>query len=84
MARAGAASVLAYARANGRGVDKAMLLPSAERLHLLEPWLRRGVVAMAAVFLATLAIAAVVISANARREALNDASADLEIVASAI
>ncbi|MDE2363896.1 MAG: PAS domain S-box protein [Hyphomicrobiales bacterium] len=84
MARAGAASVLAFARANGRGVEKSIPLPTAERLHLLEPWLRRGVVAMAAVFLTTLAIAVIVITTTSRREALNDASGDLEIVASAI
>ena len=84
MARAGAASVLAFARAGGGGVGKSRLLPAADQLHRMEPWFRRGVVAMAAIFLATLVVAAFIGGSAARREALADASADLELVAAAI
>ena len=84
MARAGAASVLALARAHGSGLGKSRLVPSAEKLHQMEPWFRRGVVAMAAVFLATLAVSAAVVSTGAKQDALSDASADLELVASAV
>ena len=84
MARAGAASVLALARAGDIGLAKSGLSPSADMFFRIEPWLRRGVVAMAAVFLATLAIAAVVTSTTTRREALADASGELTLVASAI
>ena len=72
MARAGAASVLAFARAGGDGWGKSRLFLTAEQVHSLEPWFRRGVVAMAAIFLATLVAAVFFGSSLAYREALAD------------
>ena len=84
MARAGAASVLAFARAGGDGWGKSRLFLTAEQVHSLEPWFRRGVVAMAAIFLATLVAAVFFGSSLAYREALADSAADLELAAGAI
>lgn len=84
MARAGAASVLAFARAGGDGWGKSRLFLTADQVHRLEPWFRRGVVAMAAIFLGTVVAAVFFGTSLARREALADSAADLELAAAAI
>ena len=47
MARADAASVLARGRTRSRGAVTGKFFPEPEALHRVEPWFRRGVVAMA-------------------------------------
>jgi two-component system, cell cycle sensor histidine kinase PleC len=84
MARADAASVLACARARGIGIGKSGFVSRADMMLRMEPWLRRGVVATALLFLVTLAFAAFLVSSRMQQEALDDANADLELVASAI
>jgi two-component system cell cycle sensor histidine kinase PleC len=84
MARADAASVLARGRTRSRGAVSGRFFPEPEALHRVEPWFRRGVVAMAILFLVSLTVAAAFISTRVREDALSDANSDLEIVASAI
>ncbi|MFV0279218.1 MAG: PAS domain-containing sensor histidine kinase [Rhodoblastus sp.] len=60
------------------------VLPEPDALYRVEPWFRRGVVAMAILFLVSLTIAAAFISIRVQNEALHDSSSDMEIVASAI
>lgn len=84
MARADAASVFARGRTRSRGVVSGRFFPEPEALHRVEPWFRRGVAAMAILFLTSLTVAAAFMSTRVHEEALSDANSDLELVASAI
>ncbi len=84
MARADAASVLARGRTRNAGSVATRSLFAPDTLYRVEPWFRRSVVAMALLFLGSLAIATLFISTRIKDEALADSSGDLEIVAAAI
>lgn len=84
MARISAASAFLCARTAAPEPGRPESFVTPELLYRIEPWFRRGVLVMALVFLGALAIAATVVLAHARKDALADAGADVEIVAAAV
>ena len=84
MARITAASALLCARSTTSGNDGPKSFSTPEFFRAVEPWFRRGVLVMALVFLAALAIVATIVFSRAQHEAMSDASSDVELVASAV
>ena len=79
MARANAANVSAYA-GTLQGLARALSEPGHLRMASYEPWLRRLVPLMVAVFMTTLALGAAIQGRDARDRALTDAVGDMELV----
>ena len=82
MARNSAASVLSCAHSEAGAERRAFV--THDTLYFIEPWFRRAVLLMAIVFLAALVFAAAIVFSRAQNEALADASADIDIVATTI
>ncbi len=81
MARANAANGSAYA-GTLQGLARALTQPGHRRMAEYEPWLRRLVPLLVAVFMTVLAVGAVIQCRDARDRALSDAMGDMEVVAS--
>ena len=81
MARANAANGSAYA-GTLQGLARALTQPGHRRMAEYEPWLRRLVPLLVAVFMTVLAVGAVIQCRDARDRALSDAMGDMEMVAS--
>ena len=81
MTRANAASGSVYA-GTLQGLARALTQPGHLRMAQYEPWLRRLVPLLVAVFMSVLAVGAVIQCRDARDRAVNDAVGDLEMVAS--
>ena len=80
MARANAASVPAQA-GTLQGLARALTGPAHLKMAEYEPWLRRLVPLMVAIFMATLAIGALIQGRDTRDRALADAVGDIELIA---
>ena len=80
MARANAASGSASA-GTLQGLARALTQPGYRRMAEYEPWLRRLVPLLVAVFMTVLAVGAIVQCREARDRAVSDAVGDLEMVA---
>ena len=80
MARANAANVSAYA-GTLQGLARALTQPGHLRAALYEPWVRRLIPLLVAVFMAVLAIGMVVQARDARDRAVADDVGDMGIVA---
>ena len=80
MARENAANVSAYA-GTLQGLARALTEPGHLRMAQYEPWLRRLVPILVAIFMAVLAVGAVVQCRDARQRAVADAIGDMEVVA---
>ena len=79
MARENAANVSAYA-GTLQGLARALAEPGHLRMASYEPWLRRLVPLMVAIFMTTLALGAAIQGRDARDRALTDAIGDMELV----
>ncbi|RYB05579.1 PAS domain S-box protein [Lichenibacterium ramalinae] len=80
MARANAANGSAHA-GTLQGLARALTQPGHLRMAEYEPWLRRLVPLLVAVFMTVLAVGAIIQCRDARDRAVNDAVGDLEMVA---
>ncbi len=65
-----------------QGLARALIGPTHLRMGAYEPWLRRLVPLMVAVFMTTLAVGAVIQGREARDRAMADAVSDMELIAS--
>ncbi len=80
MARANAANVSAQA-GTLQGLARALIGPAHLKMAEYEPWLRRLVPLMVAIFMTTLAAGALIQGRDARDRALADAVGDIELIA---
>ena len=80
MARANATNGSAHA-GTLQGLARALTQPGHLRMAEYEPWLRRLVPLLVAIFMTVLAVGAVVQCRDARDRAVNDAVGDMEMVA---
>ena len=80
MARVNAANGPAQA-GTLQGLARALTGPANLRMAEYEPWLRRLVPLMVAVFMATLAVGALIQARDARNRALTDSVGDIELIA---
>ena len=82
MVRADTAKVSAYPYAGAlRGLADSASLPIFNQYLTLEPWLRRAVPAMIALFIATLATVSFLVAREAHEQTIQDAISDLEALA---
>ena len=79
MARANAANVSAQA-GTLQGLARALTGPAHLKMAEYEPWLRRLVPLMVAVFMTTLAVGALIQGRDARDRAIADAVGDVELI----
>ena len=80
MARANAANVPVQA-GTLQGLARALTGPAQLRMAAYEPWLRRLVPLMVAIFMTTLAVGALIQGRDARNRVLADAVGDMELIA---
>jgi two-component system cell cycle sensor histidine kinase PleC len=83
MARANAANVSVYA-GTLEGLARFLTSPIHERVAGVEPWLRRAVPVMVGIFLATLATIATLQALELRDQAIDEAIAEVEMLAATI
>src|ERR1700733_6937296 len=82
MVRADTAKASAYPYAEAlRGFANSASLPIFNEYLTLEPWLRRAVPAMIALFIATLATVSFLVAREAHEQTIQDAISDLEALA---